>query len=136
MGPCVPGPLCSNPPVPKAKPDKQIEHRIEQEIVVDAYDAQERAMGWYSYLEDRLRFPFTARCIAPRPISPLRKGQEVSVVDMGPAEECEREMFVLISWEGRTLAVPLSQLEVIQADKPTRQAVADWHYWVQQGYEF
>jgi len=120
----------------KAKPDQQIEQRIEQEIVVDAYDAQERALGWYSYLEDRLRFPFRGKCNAPRSISPLRKGQEVSVVGMGPAEECEREMFVLISWEDRTLAVPLAQLEATQADKATRQAVADWHYWVQQGYEF
>jgi hypothetical protein len=120
----------------KAKPDQQIEQRIEQEIVIDAYDAQERAMGWYSYLEDRLHFPFRGKCSAPRPISPLRKGQEVSVVAMGPAEECEREMFVLISWEDRTLAVPLAQLEATQADKATCQAVADWHYWVQQGYEF
>ncbi|MFZ1061286.1 MAG: calcium-binding protein [Candidatus Rokuibacteriota bacterium] len=39
------------------------------EIVVDAYDEQERAMGWYYYLQDQLRFPFTATCIAKRSIS-------------------------------------------------------------------
>ncbi|MGO9201879.1 MAG: calcium-binding protein [Limisphaerales bacterium] len=57
----------------KAKPDKQREQRIEQEIVVDAYDAQERAMGWFSYLEDQLRSPFLSKCIAPRAISPVRR---------------------------------------------------------------
>ena len=76
----------------KAKQNKQREHRIEQEIVVDAYGAEERAMGWYCYLEERLRFPFRARCIAHRAISPLRKGQEVEVVGLAPADECDGEI--------------------------------------------
>jgi len=45
-------------------------------------------------------------------------------------------MFIAVPWEKRTLAVPLAQLQAIEADKMTRQAVADWHYWIQQGYEF
>ena len=55
---------------------------------------------------------------------------------LAPAGECEHEMFVMITWKDRTLAVPLAQLEAIHADKTTRQAVEDWHYWVEQGYEF
>jgi len=27
-------------------------------------------------------------------------------------------------------------LRPVQADKATEQAVADWHYWVEQRYEF
>lgn len=120
----------------KAKQDKQREQRIEQEIVVDAYGPEERAMGWFSYLEDQLRFPFLGKCIAPRAISPLRKGQVAEAVGLAPAQECGHEMFVVITWEDRTLAVPLAQLEATQPDKGTGQAVADWHYWVKQGYEF
>ena len=71
-----------------------------------------------------------------RTVSPLSKGQEVEVVGLAPAEECEREMFVTVKWDPRPLAVPLAQLEVIQGDKATKQAVEDWHYWVDQGYEF
>jgi len=44
-------------------------------------------------------------------------------------------MFVLIRWKQRQLAVPLIQLEGIQVDKETQQAIEDWHYWVNQGYE-
>ena len=130
------GGLCSNPNMAKAKRDEQREQRIEQEIVVDANGAEEQAMGWYYYLEEHLRFPFRAKCIAQHAISPLRKGQEVEAVGLAPAEECDREMFITLRWEQRTLAVPLAQLEPIQADKMTRQAVEDWHYWVKQGYEF
>ena len=43
---------------PKRDPDR--ERRITMEIVVDAYDTHERAMGWYYYLQDQLQFPFTA----------------------------------------------------------------------------
>jgi hypothetical protein len=111
--------------MPRTKRNKEREKRIHEEIVVDAYGPEEQAMGWHCYLEDHLHFPFRAKCIAQRATSPLHKNQEVEVVAMAPAEECEREMFVSIPWERRTLAVPLSQLEVIQADQATRQAVED-----------
>ncbi len=51
-------------------------------------------------------------------------------------EECEHEMFVLIRWEKEGLAVPLAQLQPVVADARTVQAIEDWHYWVQQGYQF
>jgi Calcium binding len=86
--------------------DEEREQRITMEIVVDAYTPEEQAMGRYYSLEDQLRFPFTARCIAERAISPLRVGDEVDVVGMAPEEECQHEMFVLIRWERRALAVP------------------------------
>jgi len=121
----------------KTREDPKRERRIQMEIVVDAYGPEERAMGWYYYLEEKLRFPFRAQCIAERKISPLRKGDEVEVVRMAPEEECEHEMFVEIRREKGTLAVPLSQLKPIAAtDKDTKEAVEDWHYWVNQGHEF
>ena len=120
----------------KAKKDPKRERRITMEIVVDCYGPEEQAMGWYSYLEEKLEFPFDAVCITERAISPLRKGDNVEVVEMAPEDECRHEMFVGMRWERRPLAVPLSQLRPIRAtDKRTKEAVADWHYWVAQGYE-
>jgi hypothetical protein len=112
------------------------ERRITYEIVVDAYGPEERAMGWFCYLENHLHFPFRAKCIKARPISPLRKGEEVTVVGMPPEDYFPGDMFVLIEWGERTFGVPLAQLEGINVDKETKQAVADWHYWVAQGYQF
>ena len=118
------------------KSDSVREQRILMEVVVDAYGPDERAMGWYYYLEGKLNFPFAARCTARRAISPLRVKDEVEVIGMPPEEECGREMFVTVRWEKDGLAVPLSQLKVGDADQQTREAVDDWHYWVRQGYEF
>ena len=66
----------------------------------------------------------------------MRAWRSPGAAGLAPAEECEHEMFAMITWEERTLAVPLAQLEAVQADRATAQAVADWHYWVNQGYEF
>lgn len=115
--------------------DEEREERINMEIIVDAYGPEEQAMGWYNYLDDTLQFPFSARCIANRVISPLEPGDEVEVEGMAPAEECEHEMFVLIPWRSHQLAVPLMQLEGIHVDEETQQAIEDWRYWVNQGYE-
>lgn len=113
------GQLCSNLNMAKARQDKRREQRIQDEIVVDAYGPEEQVMGWYYYLEEHLHFPFPAKCTDQRAISPLRKGQEVEVVGLAPADECEREMFITVKWEDRNLAVPLAQLEVTQGDKAT-----------------
>jgi hypothetical protein len=86
--------------------DEEREQRITMEIVVDAYTPEEQAMGWYYSLEDRLHCPFVVRCITQRSILPLRVGDEVEVVGMAPEAECQHEMFVMIRWERRGLAVP------------------------------
>lgn len=56
----------------KTKHNAEREKRIDMDIVVDCYDENERAMGWYYYLQEQLQMPFTATCIAKRAISPLR----------------------------------------------------------------
>lgn len=45
----------------KQEKDPIREKRIDYEIVVDAYDESERAMGWYYYLADKISFPFLAK---------------------------------------------------------------------------
>ncbi len=120
-----------------AKQDKIREDRIVMEIVVDAYGPDERAMGWYCYLENTLVFPFTARCIRARAISPLKKNDKAEVIGMAPSDECGHDMFVMIRYGKSGLAVPLAQLKPEKdAEDATRQAVEDWHYWVEQGYQF
>jgi hypothetical protein len=133
--------------MPEVENDEVREERIVMEIIVDAYGPEEQAMGWYCYLDDKLSFPFKARCIVARRISPLKVGEEVEVVGMAPEDECRHEMFVEINWSGRSLAVPLAQIEPLEPDDETDEAVEDWpydetceaiedwHYWVARGYE-
>jgi len=115
--------------------DEAREYRIAMEAIVDAYGAEEQAMGWYYYLKDKIQFPFEARCIQVRHISPLRKEDKVTVVQMAPEDECMHEMFIEVQWQGRTFGIPLAQLQTPNGDEETQEAIADWHYWVARGYE-
>jgi calcium binding protein len=121
-----------------AKPKKNPvrEERIDNDVVVDAYGSEERAMGWYYYLENKIRFPFRAKCITAKVVSPLRKGEIVDVQRLAPEEACSGDMLVLIRWHGRNVAVPLSQLIAMDNAESSDEAISDWHYWVAQGYRF
>jgi hypothetical protein len=123
--------------------DEAREERIRMEIVVDAYGPEERVLSWYYYLDERISYADETplgRCIRERAISPLLVGDDVELLRMAPLEECRCEMFVMIRWgtpgEKQGLGVPLSQVEVYHAKESIRQAVEDWHYWVNRGYEF
>ncbi len=118
----------------RAKDDVR-EQRITMEAVVDAHDSGERAMGWYYYLDGKLKVPFKARCRFARPISFLKVGEEVEVLGMAPEEECETEMFVWVERAGERIAVPLAQLRPLSKDRETQEAIGDWLYWVDRGYE-
>ena len=120
----------------KPKSDPVREARIQNEIVVDANGPEEQAMGWYTYLEDNLRFPFQAKCIVSMIVSPLKKGETVEVQGIAPEDACGTGMLVLIGWQGRTMAVPLAQLIAVGGDDSSDEAIGDWHYWVAQGYLF
>jgi hypothetical protein len=109
------------------------EDRIENEAIVDA-TPEEQAMGWYYYLENKIRFPFAAKCIAADVASPLRKGETVKAIRMAPEDNCEHDMFVLVRWQGRKMAVPLAQLAAIDPDDSTEDAIGDWHYWVSRSH--
>jgi hypothetical protein len=113
------------------------EDRITMEVVVDAYGQEEQAMGWYYYLRNKMQFPFKATCTVKRAISPLRAKDVATVTGMAPEDECQHEMFVMVSFDDDDLAVPLSQLKPARGtDEETCEAVADWHYWVKMGYQF
>jgi hypothetical protein len=103
---------------------------------VDAYGPEEQALGWYYYLENKICFPFQAKCIVAKAASPLRKGETVEVQRLAPEDVCVSDMLVLIRWHGRKMAVRLSRLTALDADESTTEAIGDGHYWVAQGYCF
>jgi hypothetical protein len=118
------------------KNDPAREERIDMEIVVDAYDSYERAMGWYCSLENTIENKVRCRCRKTRSMSPLKVGDEVDVLEVAPADDCESEMFIFVQWNDRKLAVPLEQLEPIEGDPKAIEIIEDWLYWCLMGYEF
>ena len=116
------------------------EERLYNEIIVDAYNEEERVLGWYYYLEDKIVFPFEAKVIKNMKISPLQKSETVTAIGMVKVEECLNSMYVEIEWNRRKFGVPLEQLYPVniteEFDEDTVEAIEDWHYWKERGYCF
>ena len=109
------------------------------EIVVDCYDEHEARSGWWCELDGKLSYPFEAECIHERRGTPLKIGERVTVNDMlddDGAADSFGVMQVEIAWQGRTLAVPLAQLQGVGVNAETAEVIADWHYWIAQGRQF
>ena len=118
----------------KIERDEKRESRISDEAIVDAYGPEEQALGWYYYLKEKMAFPFEAKCIQERSISPLQIDEIVKVIGMIDEYDCMVEMFVKIEWSNRSFGVPLAQMKGIKVDRETEEAIADWQYWVGREY--
>jgi Calcium binding len=73
--------------MPKSKIDKARQERIRNEITVDCNNESERFSGWYCYLDEKLKFPFSALCIATSPASPLKRREQVEVIGLFDDEQ-------------------------------------------------
>ncbi|MBH8575068.1 calcium-binding protein [Nostocaceae cyanobacterium CENA369] len=127
--------------MPSVERDENREHRIETEIIVDADDdKEERAMGWYYYLDDTLNVPFMATWKKKSRKTSTVEEKKVEVLGMAPDDECLKDMYVEVVYpEGKdedVFSAKLSDIEAIDADSETQEAIADWHYWLARGYKF
>ena len=112
--------------------DEEREKRIDYEVVVDAYNDEERAMGWYYYLADNINFPFEAKWLSGK----KAEGRDVKVIDMSSEDDCLHGMFVEVEYQDDVFSARLSEIEPLGVGEETIQAIADWKYWVNRGYEF
>lgn len=120
----------------KVKQDNVREERIALEVVVDCYDEQERAMGWYYYLQDKINFPFKAKWLSRQ----KPEGRKVTVLEMSPEDDCSHDLFVEVLDRESELedvfSAKLSDIQPLNTDVTTEEAIKDWNYWVKRGYEF
>ncbi|MEH1966983.1 calcium-binding protein [Nostoc sp.] len=126
--------------MPSVELDENREHRIKTEIIVDAEDKEDRAMGWYYYLEETLNFPFVAKWTKKGRKSATAEEKQVEVLGMAPDEECLKDMYVEVAYiDGKdddVYSAKLSEIAAVDTDSETQEAIADWLYWIARGYKF
>ncbi|BAY93581.1 MULTISPECIES: calcium-binding protein [unclassified Tolypothrix] len=127
--------------MPNVERDETRESRIETEIIADTgNDKEERAMGWYYYLDDTLNFPFNAKLKKKARKTGVIEEKQVEVLAMAPDEDCFKDMYVEVVYPGGDdediFSAKLSEIEAIDADEETLEALADWQYWLARGYKF
>ncbi|AFY47624.1 Calcium binding protein from Anabaena CcbP [Nostoc sp. PCC 7524] len=120
--------------------DETRENRIATEIIVDAEDKEDRAMGWYYYLDDTLDFPFMGKWKKKSRKTSTIEEKPVEVLGMAPEDDCLKDMYVEVAYiggkEDDIHSAKLSDIEPIDVDEETQEAIADWMYWLARGYKF
>lgn len=112
--------------------EEKMNEIIMLEIVVDAKDDDDVAMGWFYYMQDELEFPFEAEMEAKN-----RRGEksviEIDVLGLSSDNENNNspEVILEVSEKGseRVMNVGISKLQNAKGDESTQNAVAVWKYW-------
>jgi Calcium binding len=107
------------------------EDRIDYEIVVDTYDEYEAAMGWLTYLQDLLLFPFEAM-YHPEDEEPRRVMVQAIENDEEALEQGLIEFLIEIDDDGECW-VALEEITPLESNPEAVQAVEDWRYWLARG---
>lgn len=112
--------------MPKIK-DEEREHRIIYEVIVDAYDDEEQAMGWYYYMAENLVFPIKAKANLP-----LRGGKieqkAVEIVEIDPKGRAIR-LGITEGTSQRVQYISPEMLESIDTSDENLEILNDWLYW-------
>ncbi|MDM8566965.1 calcium-binding protein [Candidatus Halobeggiatoa sp. HSG11] len=118
--------------------EEGIRERIDYEIIVDCYDEHEQGMGWITYLEENMEFPFKARIIEKSRVSALKVDDIIKVIgiDIDVEPEHFHHAEVEVEKDDRQYFVPLSNIKGIDADEETEQAINDWHFWKKEYFKF
>ena len=112
---------------------------ITNEIVVDAKDADDVAMGWLYYMQAELLFPFEAK-MEVKNRNEEKSVVRIDVLDLSPDNENNNspEVILEVSEKGseRVMDVRISKLQDVKADESTKNAVAIWKYWKSGKFRF
>ena len=110
--------------------DKEREHRIIYEVIVDAYDDVEQAMSWYYHMAENLELPIKAKANLP-----LRGGKTeqkiVKIIEIDPKSEEGRAIRLGIT-EGtsqRVQYISPEMLESVDTSDENLEILNDWLYW-------
>jgi hypothetical protein len=110
--------------------DGERDHRIHDEIIVDAYGEEEQAMSWYYYMEENLEFPMKAK-VKLRLRGGKTEEKAVKIVEIDPESETSLTLRLGMT-EGKSDRVQyISPADIvrIQTTEENLEVLNDWLYW-------
>jgi len=108
---------------------KEIKEIIDYQIVVDCYTDEEVEMGWATYMEENLNFPFEAEYLV-RKASGANEWKKVDIIgnhtDSSNYEGGEYYLSALLEDIDMIIPVKISELKNVKADEQTLQTLQIW----------
>jgi hypothetical protein len=109
--------------------DKEMQYKIDYEIIVDAYDEYEQSAGWCIFFQDTLEFPFMATAQLKKRDGST-ESKQVKITGLSSAEDdFMGDNFNLVMEQGQYLRpVAYSALSNIKASDETLEAFQIWDF--------
>ncbi len=111
----------------------ELERRIDDEIIVDAYNNDEVTTAWYYHLEEALNFPFTAMVLTHRSGNASHLHQ-VKLIGMAPIDRCGYWQMWVVGKLALLSELPLhfflSDVSQIEPNQERMEALTAWLYWM------
>ena len=108
--------------------DPERDHRIDYEVIVDAYGDEEVNMGWYYYFAETLQFPFDAVVKLP-----LRGGKteekKVKIVEVEKKEDKRIRLGITEGSSQRLQFISPETIVSVKTSDENLEVLNDWLYW-------
>jgi Calcium binding len=113
--------------------EKEIQQKIDYEIVVDCYDDYEVAVGWVTSMNDEIEFPFTATAELKKKDGSVEH-RTVQIVGLKSDEDDfhGNDFFLNMEYDSYIFPVPFSQLTNIVASEQTLDLFQCWNHWIKK----
>lgn len=112
---------------------EEMQYKIDNEITVDCYDEYEVNLGWFTFFQDELSFPFEAEILAKtrRGTKQLIKVDVLRMADNNDFESQGIHFEVSPQKSDMVIETHISKLRNINAaeNQTTREAFEIWEYW-------
>jgi hypothetical protein len=104
--------------------------RIDYEVIVDCYDDNEVAMGWYYYIAEKLVFPIPATVQLKQRGGKVEQ-VEVEIVEVDPKSEEGHPIRLGITEKGQKRVQYISPEMITHLNTSTANTIIinDWLYW-------
>lgn len=107
---------------------KERQYKIDYEIIVDCYEDHEVNMGWYSYLEDNLKFPFQVYVKTE-----FRNGNKgMCLTDVVKIISAEAEEILFGGFYSTCEAMVrfrISDIDKVIENNENREVLNNWFFW-------
>lgn len=111
---------------------EEMRHKIDYEIIVDAYDDYEVNMSWYYFFEEAMEFPFKAETVVK-----YRNGKkqllQVDVLSLSEDDDFNELTEILFEVSPKNLEIVLevgiSKLKKVKGSDEVKEAFDLWNFW-------
>lgn len=116
--------------------DLDAEKRIKKQVLTKVTDEEEITAVWYTFLEDRLSFPFYAYIKSPKSKGNTTHFSRIKLTRMATIDRCNPRAIWLVGYptimDNDAFYFCLADFKSVEVEISVFQAIQDYFYWLKK----